>query len=101
MPMLRTFTNKISLEFYLPADITIGANISHYYNNLNQNNRSFLLGEVNAKYSYKRWSFTLSCDNIFNNKEYVYSSIEGLTDNTSVYQIRPLSVLLKIRYRIF
>lgn len=101
MPMLRTFTNNISLEFYLPADITIGANISHYYNNLNQNNRSFLLGEVNAKYSYKRWSFTLSCDNIFNNKEYVYSSIEGLTDNTSVYQIRPLSVLLKIRYRIF
>ena len=101
MPLLRTISNNASLEFYLPYDITLGASASHYYNNLNNDDGSFLLGEANIKYAYKRWSFTLSCDNIFNKKSYVYSTSNGLTENTSIYHIRPRSILLKIRCRIF
>lgn len=101
MPLLRTVSNNASLEFYLPYDITLGASASHYYNNLNNDDASFLLGEANIKYTYKRWSFTLSCDNIFNKKSYVYSTSNGLTENTSIYHIRPRSILLKIRCRIF
>ncbi len=101
MPLLRTISNNASLEFYLPYDITLGASASHYYNNLNNDDESFLLGEANIKYTYKRWSFTLSCDNIFNKKSYVYSTSNGLTENTSIYHIRPRSILLKIRCRIF
>ena len=101
MPILRTVSNDVSLEFYLPYDITFGASASHYYNNLNKDDASFLLGEANVKYTYKRWAFTLSCDNIFNRKSYVYSTSSGLTERTSVYHIRPRSFLLKIRCRIF
>lgn len=101
MPLLRTVSNNASLEFYLPYDITLGASASHYYNNLNNDDASFLLGEANIKYTYKRWSFTLSCDNIFNKKSYVYSTSNGLTENTSIYHIRPRSILFKIRCRIF
>ena len=101
MPLLRTISNNASLEFYLPYDITLGASASHYYNNLNNDDGSFLLGEANIKYTYKRWSFTLSCDNIFNKKSYVYSTSNSLTENTSIYHIRPRSILLKIRCRIF
>ena len=101
MPLLRTISNNALLEFYLPYDITLGASASHYYNNLNNDDGSFLLGEANIKYTYKRWSFTLSCDNIFNKKSYVYSISNGLTENTSIYHIRPRSILLKIRCRIF
>lgn len=101
MPILKTISNNASLEFYLPYDITLGASASHYYNNLNNDDGSFLLGEANIKYTYKRWSFTLSCGNIFNKKSYVYSTSNGLTENTSIYHIRPRSILLKIRCRIF
>lgn len=102
MPMLRTLTNNTSFEFYLPYNISLGAGISHYYNNLNTaGNTSFLLGEVNMKYSYKKWFFTLTYDNVFNKKDYIYSTSSGLTESTSIYQIRPRSILLKIRYRIF
>lgn len=101
MPLLRTISNNALLEFYFPYDITLGASASHYYNNLNDDDGSFLLGEANIKYTYKRWSFTLSCDNIFNKKSYVYSISNGLTENTSIYHIRPRSILLKIRCRIF
>ena len=101
MPLLRTVSNNASLEFYLPYDITLGASALHYYNNLNNDDASFLLGEANIKYTYKRWSITLSCDNIFNNKSYVYSTSNGLNENTSIYHIRPRSILLKIRCRLF
>lgn len=100
-PLLRTVSNNASLEFYLPYDITLGASASHYYNNLNNDDASFLLGEANIKYTYKRWSITLSCDNIFNKKSYVYSTSNDLTENTSIYHIRPRSILLKIRCRLF
>lgn len=101
MPLLRTVSNNASLEFYLPYDITLGASVLHYYNNQNNDNVSFLLGEANIKYTYKSLSFTLSCDNIFNKKSYVYSISNGLTENTSIYHIRPRSILLKIRCKIF
>lgn len=101
MQTLRTLKNKASLEFYLPPNVTLSVNASHYYNNMNRGNPSFLLGEATARYSHKRWAFTLSCDNLFNRKTYVYSTSSGLTESTSVYHIRPRSVLLKIRYRIF
>ena len=101
MPLLRTISNNALLEFYLPYDITLGASALHYYNNLNNDDASFLLGEANIKYTYKRWSITLSCDNIFNKKSYVYSTSNGLTENTSIYHIRPRSILLKIRCRLF
>lgn len=101
MPVLKTWSNQALIEIYLPHEITLGAGVSHDYNNLNQTDKSFLLGEVNIKYTYKRWSFTLSCDNLFNRKTYVYSTSRELTEHTSVYHIRPRSILLKVRYRIF
>lgn len=101
MPVLMTWRNQALIEIYLPHEVTLGAGISHDYNNLNLHDKSFLLGEATIQYTYKRWSFTLSCDNLFNRKTYFYSTSKELTENTSIYNIRPRSILLKIRYRIF
>ncbi len=99
-PPLKTASNRLSMDFYLPYDISVGASATHYYNDRNEKNKSFLLGEVNAKYTYDRWSFTFTCDNVFDKKEYVYSSSNNLTTNTSTYELRPRSFMLKIRCRI-
>lgn len=56
MPLLRTISNNALLEFYFPYDITLGASASHYYNNLNNDDGSFLLGEANIKYKFKNHS---------------------------------------------
>lgn len=100
MPVLLSLANNVLLEFYLPFNVTVGANVYHYFNNQNRNNTSYLLGEANIKYSYNRWSFTLYCDNIFNKTKYLYSASRGLSEFTSTYYVRPRSVLLKIRCRI-
>lgn len=101
MPWLRTVTNKASLDFTIPGGITLNTSAYHYYNNFNDGDKSFVLLNAEARYSIKRFSFTLSCDNLLNRKTYLYSSQSALTESRSIYNIRPRSVLLKIRFRIF
>ncbi len=100
-PWLRTLTNKGSLDFTIPGGVTLTTSLYHYYNNFNDGDRSFLLLNTEAKYTVKRFSFTLLCDNLLNRKTYVYSSLSALTESKAVYNIRPRSILLKIRFRIF
>ncbi len=100
-PWLRTVTNKASLDFTIPGGVTLTTSLYHYYNNFNDGDKSFLLLNAEAKYTIKRFSFTLSCDNLLNRKSYVYSSLSALTESKAIYNIRPRSVLLKIRLRIF
>lgn len=100
-PWLRTVTNKGTLDFTIPGDVTLTTSLYHYYNNFNDGDRSFLLLNAEAKYTIKRFSFTLSCDNLLNRKSYLYSSLSALTESKAIYNIRPRSVLLKIRFRIF
>ena len=100
-PWLRTVTNKGSLDFTIPGGVTLTTSLYHYYNNFNDGDRSFLLLNAEAKYTIKRFSFTLSCDNLLNRKSYLYSSLSALTESKAIYNIRPRSVLLKIRFRIF
>lgn len=101
MPWLRTVTNKASLDFTIPGGVTLKTSVYHYYNNFNEGDKSFVLLNAEARYSIKRFTFTLVCDNLLNRKTYLYSSQEALTESRSVYGIRPRSVLLKIRCRIF
>lgn len=100
-PWLRTVTNKGTLDFTIPVGITLTTSLYHYYNNFNDGDRSFLLLNAEAKYTIKRFIFTLSCDNLLNRKSYVYSSLSAFTEAKAIYNIRPRSVLLKIRFRIF
>ena len=100
-PWLRTVTNKASLDFTIPGGVTLTTSLYNYYNNFNDGDKSFLLLNAEAKYTIKRFSFTLSCDNLLNRKSYVYSSLSALTESKAIYNIRPRSVLLKIRFRIF
>lgn len=100
-PWLRTITNKASLDFTIPVGVTLTTSLYHYYNNFNDGDKSFLLLNAEAKYTIKRFSFTLSCDNLLNRKSYIYSDLSALTESKAIYNIRPRSVLLKIRFRIF
>lgn len=99
-PWLRTVTNRGSLDFTIPGGVTLTTSLYHYYNNFNDGDKSFLLLNAEAGYSFRRFSFTLSCDNLLNRTSYIYSDLSALTESKALYNIRPRSVLLKIRFRI-
>lgn len=101
MATLCTMSNDTSVDFNLPGGVSLSTTLTHYYNSLNESNKSFVLGELSVKYAYKRWMFTLLCNNIFNKKLYTRSVSSGLTENISGYSIRQRGLLFTVRYRVF
>lgn len=101
MPFLSSMSNDMSLDFFLPAGITLSTMLSHYYNRLNVRDKSFLLCGLSGKYTYHRWMFTLQCNNIFDKKYYTMASSSLLSERRIEYRIRSRSLMLKVRYRIF
>lgn len=100
MPNITTLENRMSIEFALPHNISLTAGAYNYYNNMNKGDKSFWLGDLNAKYSLGRFTFDLSVDNIFNRKTYVQVNSSRTTEQMMSYNIRPRSFLLKVRFRI-
>lgn len=101
MPTLTSVSNDTSVDFFLPGNLSLSTMLSHYYNSLNTRDKSFLLCELMGRYTYKKWMFTLQCSNLFDKRYYSRSSTSRLTQSIVDYHIRPRSLLLKIRYRIF
>lgn len=99
-PWLRTVTNKAKFDFTIPGGVSLATSLYHYYNNFNSGDKSFILLNAEARYSIGRFSFTLSCDNMLNRKIYIYSGLSALSESKAIYNIRPHSILLKIRFKI-
>ena len=101
VPTQNTFKSKLSFNFFMAKALSLNMNFAYYYNNRNEKDKSFILSNAEASYAIKRWNFTLVVDNLWNQKQYINSFSTELQENTTIYRIRPRSVLLKVRYRIF
>lgn len=101
MPWIRTLTNNATFDFNSPAGISLRTSLYHYYNNFNDGDKSFFLLNVEVRYAIRRFTFTLTCDNILDRKGYVYSNRSALTESNSIYNIRSRCILFKIRFKIF
>lgn len=101
VPTQNTFKSKLAFNFFMAKALSLNMNFAYYYNNRNEKDKSFILSNAEASYAIKRWNFTLVVDNLWNQKQYINSFSTELQENTTIYRIRPRSVLLKVRYRIF
>ena len=101
VPTQNTFKSKLAFNFFMAKALSLNMNFAYYYNNRNEKDKSFILSNADASYAIKRWNFTLVVDNLWNQKQYINSFSTELQENTTIYRIRPRSVLLKVRYRIF
>ena len=101
VPTQNTFKSRLAFNFFIAKALSLNMNFAYYYNNRNEKDKSFILSNAEASYAIKRWNFTLVVDNLWNQKQYINSFSTELQENTTIYRIRPRSVLLKVRYRIF
>ena len=51
MPWLKTMTNKGTLNFNIPGGVSLRTSVYHYYNNFNDGDKSFLLLNVEVRYT--------------------------------------------------
>ena len=89
-------TNKLTLNFRLPYDIGLEISGDHYYSNAPSENRSFVLLDAGISYKWKKLRWELSCRNLLDTQEYVYTNMSAGSSYSSTYFIRPRSFLLKM-----
>ncbi len=92
-----TLHQKLSLTF-IPTEkwnlILIG---NHYLNTLQSGKKNTYLLDADLNYKFSsKWNFQLSIQNIFNQKEFSYTTYTDMMSMERLYKIRPFSVLFSI-----
>lgn len=98
---IRTFINNGIIEITLPKEIGLNASYEHYYNSAASENKYFSLADISLNYTWKQIRFDLCWNNIFNTSKYISAYYGSLNTYYSEYTIRPASILLKIRCKLF
>lgn len=100
LPALWNIRQKINLEIGNRTFLVrlIG---EHYYNQLDENNHQHVwLADAEASYIKDKWRFSLSLCNLFNQKEYRYTTYSTIQQYTSWIKMRPREILVSIQYQL-
>lgn len=100
LPALWNIRQKINLEIGNRTFLVrlIG---EHYYNQLDENNHQHVwLADAEASYIKNKWRFSLSLCNLFNQKEYRYTTYSTIQQYTSWIKMRPREILVSIQYQL-
>lgn len=97
---IKSMTNSINMDFSLPFNINMNASIEHYYNSAIEENKNFSLADLSVTYSNKGVQYSLEWNNIFNTKKYISAYYSPLNTYYSEYDIRPMAIMLKIRFKL-
>lgn len=72
----------------------------HYYNELSADeSKSTWLADVALQYNIGKWRWTASLTNLFDQKEYRYTTYSEINSRTSWIKIRPRECLVSVQYR--
>lgn len=100
LPALWDIRQKINLEIGNRTFLVrlIG---EHYYNQLDENNHQHVwLADAEASYIKDKWRFSMSLCNLFNQKEYRYTTYSTIQQYTSWIKMRPREILVSIQYQL-
>lgn len=73
----------------------------HYYNQLDENHHQHVwLADAKTSYIKNKWRFSMSLCNLFNQKEYRYTTYSAIQQYTSWIKMRPREILVSIQYQL-
>lgn len=93
---LLTASNDLTLSFHLPAGIGLSLTGEHYHNSASSAASDFVLLDAAVSYKWKRFRWELTCSNLLDTREYVYSVLSAASSFSTNYLIRPRSYFLKM-----
>lgn len=100
MPSVTSVISNADATVTLPLNILLNMSVYNYYNNIPSTGKSFTLSNLGLQYKYKTTIFFLDWNNIFNVKEYKYSSLDGINEYYSEYYIRPATIMLRVQFKL-
>jgi hypothetical protein len=96
-----SFIDAATINYILPNGLIFSFGMEYYDTRTGSSKQNFYLLDAGITYTWKRVRFTLDYNNILNTKEYVYAYYGTLSSYYSEYRIRPASILLSARFKLF
>jgi len=98
---IKTLNQTFSTSLLLGKHLIAKGTFRHYYNEQNegtQKNLCFL--DMGLSYAAKRMEYTLSANNLLNTKKYSSTTFSTNTIYSTEYDLRPLSILLSVKFSL-
>lgn len=98
-PSVTGVSQSGQINVFPHKSLTINFNIEHQYNSA-ASVRHTSFADAGVKFKSGQWDLELSVNNLFNARKYVTASYSDINSYYCSYDLRPTSVLLKIRFKI-
>ena len=98
-PAIHCTSQNGQINVFPHKTLTLNFNIEHQYNSA-ANNRYTTFADASIKFKYKQWDLELALNNLFNAKQYISALYSDISTSYYSYNLRPTSVLLKVRIKL-
>lgn len=98
---INSFIDAATINYILSNGLVFSFGMEYYNTRNGSQMQNFYLLDAGITYTWNRVRFTLDYNNILNTTNYVYDYYGTLSSYYSEYRIRPASVLLNARFKIF
>lgn len=96
-----SFIDAATINYILSTGLIFSFGLEYYDTRNGSLRQNFYLLDAGITYTWKSVRFTLDYNNILNTSNYVYAYYGTLSSYYSEYRIRPASVLLNVRFKLF
>lgn len=101
LPGIHNLSQNLGASYIPVKGLVFNITFNHYYNNLIESkSRSSFFGNAGVKYKLKNADLMLDWTNIFNTTKFITYSYNDISSYYSVYNLRPMEVLLRVRFKI-
>ena len=98
--LVRSNTQRLSMNIYPTKTLTLTLATEDNYTNLTAENRHAWFADASAKLKLKRIELELQLNNLFNQRHYTRVTYSGLDIYTQTSQLRPLSAVFSVRFKL-
>ncbi len=101
IPFIHTLNQRLGADLLLGKQCVVGFRASHYYNSaVESESRNMFFVNASFSFSRKRMEYIIEGNNLLNARYYGKAIFSTNTAWSSIYRLRPLSVLVKVRFSI-
>ena len=98
-PPIQGTSQNLKFNVFPFKTLTINFGFEHQYNSATNPHYTYF-ADAGIKYKYRQWDLELVMNNLLNAKQYVSASYSDVSTYFYSYNLRPASVLLKVRFKL-
>ena len=98
-PPITGVSQDAAINFYPTKTFTINFNVEHRYNSAASSPHT-AFADAGVKFKRKRLDLEVEVNNIFNTKQYVSASYSDVSANYYSCELRPISILISVRFKL-